>query len=196
MEKAESVKNHLRSEVLALRGKLTTPQRVIQSAKVLQRVFDLGLMEQAKWIHFYCSAGSEVETSGMMAHALRSGKRVSVPRMDTGMNRLVLSEVRDPAKELSQNGVEIPEPLEEFYRPVEEGLMDLFIIPGVAFDENGGRLGKGKGYYDRLLAPIISRNPVVGLAFESQIVPEVPMEEHDIRVDWIVTEKRVIRCRN
>ncbi|HSG05294.1 MAG TPA: 5-formyltetrahydrofolate cyclo-ligase, partial [Nitrospiria bacterium] len=161
MEDAGSIKHQLRREVLARRKKLTVPQRVLHSAEVLQRVFDLEVMERAEWVHFYCSAGSEVETSGMIAHALRSGKRVSVPRMDSRANRLVLSEVLNPAKELLPNSAGIPEPLEAFYRPVGEDRMDLFVIPGVAFDMKGGRLGKGKGYYDRLLAPLVGGRPVV-----------------------------------
>jgi 5-formyltetrahydrofolate cyclo-ligase len=73
--------------------------------------------------------------------------------------------------------------------------MDLFVVPGVAFDDQGNRLGQGAGYYDRLLTGISERIPIVGLAFELQIVERVPTNDHDIRVDWIITEKRLIKCR-
>ncbi len=196
MNLPEDDKKKIREEVLARRKKGTTPQRVLKSADILQKLFELEIMAGAKWLHFYCSAGSEVETSGMIAHAIGSGLRVSVPWMDVQANHLVLSEVLDPTRDLSPNLAGIPEPKEDAFRPVSLEAMDLFVIPGVAFDEKGGRLGKGKGYYDRLLSSMAGRKPVVALAFESQMVPEVPMEEHDIRVDWVITEKRSIECRN
>ena len=84
-----------------------------------------------------------------------------------------------------------PNPAES--TPVALSDVDLAIIPGVAFDERGNRLGYGMGYYDRLLSRF--KGSTVALAFELQILPSVPREEHDVRVGKIVTEKRVINCR-
>ncbi|HET6464357.1 MAG TPA: 5-formyltetrahydrofolate cyclo-ligase, partial [Nitrospiria bacterium] len=131
----------------------------------------------------------------MIAHALSLGKRVTVPKMEPASKRLLLSELKDPTRELSPGPIGIPEPKPEAIRPVEVDRMDLFIVPGIAFDQRGNRLGQGAGYYDRLLTPVAERIPIIGLAFEIQVVERVPTGDHDIRVNWIVTEKRVIEIR-
>ena len=191
----QAEKQFLRKEMLARRGKLTTAQRVIRSADILQRLFELEPMRSASWVHFYVSYGSEVETTGMIANAIRSGKQVTVPKMDPIVNRLVLSELKDPVRELAPNDQGIPEPLPEAFRPVEPDRMDIMIVPGVGFDERGHRLGQGAGYYDRLLAAVSGKITIVGLAFDPQIVPDSPVGEHDVGVNWVITEKRVIECR-
>ncbi len=188
-------KRRLRKELLARRDKITTAQRVIRSADILERLFALEAMRAASWVNFYVSYGSEVETTGMIAHALVRGKRVAVPKMDPAEKRLLLSELKDPVRDLSPAPLGIPEPKPEAFRPVEAVGMDLIVTPGVAFDETGRRLGRGGGYYDRYLSDLSGKIPVVALAFELQMVPEVPEGARDIRVDWIITEKRVIKCR-
>ena len=187
-------KRRLRKEVLARRDKLTTAQRVIRSADILQKLFESEAVRSAAWVHFYVSHGSEVETTGMIAHALSRGKRVTVPKMEPASKQWVLSELKDPVRELSPGPKGIPEPKPEAFRPVEIGAMDLFVVPGVAFDERGNRLGQGAGYYDRLLTGILGRIPIIGLAFELQLVKKIPVGDHDVRVGWIVTEKRIIKC--
>ncbi len=187
-------KQRFRKEVLARRDKLTTALRVIRSADILQKLFELEAARSATWIHFYVSFGSEVETTGMIAHALSRGKRVTVPKMDSTSKQLILSELKDPVRELSPGPKGIPEPKPEAFRPIEINKMDLFVVPGVAFDEGGNRLGQGAGYYDRLLTGISGRIPIVGLAFELQLIKEIPVGEHDVKVNWIVTEKRTIKC--
>ena len=185
-------KKQLREEILSRRSAVSTANRVIRSADILQRLFELEATRAASWVHFYVSYGSEVETTGMIAHALKQGLRVSVPKMDADANRLVLSELKDPVRDLTPNARGIPEPKPETFRAVEIGEMDLIVVPGIAFDEKGNRLGQGGGHYDRLLSGVSGRIPILGLAFESQMAPAVPVEDHDIPVDWIVTEKRVI----
>ena len=187
-------KARLRKEVLARRDRLTTAQRVLRSADILQKLFELEAVRSATWIHFYVSCGGEVETTGMIAHALSRGKRVTVPKMEPGSKQLILSELKDPVRELTAGPKGIPEPRPEVFRPVETGMMDLFVVPAIAFDERGNRLGQGAGYYDRLLAGISGRIPIVGLAFELQIVKEIPVGDHDVKVTWIVTEKQIIKC--
>jgi len=188
-------KRRLRETILARRKKLTAAQRVIRSADILQRLFELDEVNAARWIQFYVSFGSEVETTGMIAHALSLGKRVAVPKIEPESRSIVLSEIKDPVGDLSPGASGFPEPTAASYRPVEIGNIDLFVIPGIAFDEGGNRIGRGDGYYDRFLSPVSGKIPILATAFEFQVVETVPIAEHDVRVGWIVTEKRTIRCR-
>lgn len=187
-------KRRLRREMLERRDAFPAVNRVIHSAAILQRLFELAAMQSAKWVQFYVSYGSEVETVGMIAHALTHGKRVAVPKVE-GESRLILSELCNPARELTPGWRGIPEPKPEFVRPVGLEEMNLLVVPGIAFDDKGNRLGQGAGYYDRLLACVSDRIPIVALAFELQVIPELSTSPNDVRMNLIVTEKRVIECR-
>ena len=113
---------------------------------------------------------------------------------------MILSEIRQYPEEVEPGAYGIPEPKKEFIRRVDPDTVDLFVLPGVAFDVHGGRLGYGAGYYDRILvgtAPSrdFLRVSLIALAFELQLVDRVPSSVHDVRVHKIVTEERVIECR-
>lgn len=122
----------------------------------------------------------------MIKRALAEGKRVALPKVKG--NGLELFEIREFEKEVSPGVWGIPEP-NEHNRIILEAV-DLVIVPGLAFDERGDRLGYGAGFYDKLLASHVK--PTVALAFEVQMVKQVPAVQHDIRINKIVTEKRVI----
>jgi 5-formyltetrahydrofolate cyclo-ligase len=187
-------KQRLRAEVRKKRSAIPLPNRVLKSATILERLFELNEMRSARWVKFYVSHGSEVETEGMIAHALVHGKRVAVPKVE-GENRLMLSELLHPVRELSPGWKGIKEPKPDCLRLVGIEEMNLLVVPGIAYDEQGNRIGQGVGFYDRFLVQAVGRIPIVALAFELQIVPEVPVEPNDVRMDFIVTEKRIIKCK-
>ncbi len=139
---------------------------------------------------FFASFRSEVETGPMIRHALASGKRVILPKVSG--KELALFEIRDLDKDVAPGAWDIPEPVTS--HPAELAEIDLIITPGAAFDERGNRLGYGAGFYDRILSAFTGTT--IALAFEAQIVPEVPTDEHDIPVKKIVTEKRVITAHS
>lgn len=146
-------------------------------------------------------AWREFDCEPLCRRMLREGKRVALPRTEksalsgaTAMASWVEDWDRDVVVDPSSSfgGV--------MYGPragLEEARLaelDLVIVPGLGFDERGGRLGRGAGFYDRVLGGLRPEARRVAVAFECQIVPEVPMEAHDERVDVVVTEERVIRC--
>jgi 5-formyltetrahydrofolate cyclo-ligase len=135
---------------------------------------------------FFASFRSEVDTLPMIRHALAAGKRAILPKV-RGKD-LALFEIRDFDKDTAPGAWGIPEPREIMPVTVED--VDFMIVPGLAFDENGNRLGYGAGFYDRLLP--YYKKETAALAFEIQIVPEVPISSLDIPVKQIVTEKRTI----
>lgn len=123
----------------------------------------------------------------MIRRALAEGKRVVLPKVDG--KALSLFEIHDFDKDVSSGAWGIPEPQRGKRIDFEE--VDLIIMPGAVFDELGNRLGYGAGYYDKLLSK--GGKTTVALAFEVQIVPKVPRGVHDIPVQKIVTEKRIIK---
>ncbi len=161
-----------------------------KSAAIMEKLFALKEFAEAKTILFYASKKDEVQTFAMIQKALDMGKRVALPITVVEGKNLVLSEISN-VKGLMAGAFSVPEPAE--YMPVQADAIDLVIVPGIAFDEKGDRIGHGMGYYDKLLKTMPQAR-FVALAFEFQIIPDVPEEAHDVRVHKIVTEERVIEC--
>jgi 5-formyltetrahydrofolate cyclo-ligase len=146
----------------------------------------------AKTIMFYVDARSEVRTRHSLPDALRSGKRIIVPWCLN--NELELFHLED-MNELSIGMYKILEPKPELRdlpaKKVTAEDLDIVMVPGVAFDRSGARMGHGFGYYDKLLQNARPDAPLVALAFECQFFPEIPTGAHDIFMDKIITEQAV-----
>ena len=142
----------------------------------------------------YVDAGSEVSTGFALPAVIAGGKRIVVPwcRPETG--ELGLFRL-DHVDELAVGAHGILEPRSDLRTRADRLVMpaeiDLAFVPGVAFDRTGGRLGQGRGYYDRLLANVRADAVLVGLAFDAQIVAAVPADPHDVGMDVVVTETHV-----
>ncbi len=185
-------KNALRKQIYALRDSLTPEEIAAKSEAVAGQLAKLPFYREAGTIMFFLSFRSEVDTLGMVRDNLGRGKRVLVPKSLPEERLLVPSQLLDLKKDLIMGHYNIPEPGPAALRPVEPEEIDLLIVPGVAFDLSGNRLGYGGGYYDRFFERLRPAVPLVALAFELQIVDRVPVEPWDRRMDWIVTEKRAI----
>ena len=147
--------------------------------------------QSAKTVMWYVDAGSEVRTRHTLPEALAHGKRVVVPYCIVDTNELELFHL-ESMEELVEGAYRILEPRADLravpakiLRPEE---LDLVMVPGTAFDARGGRMGQGKGYYDRLLARARPDAPLVALAFECQMFPEIPVDAHDVFMDAVLTE--------
>jgi len=139
----------------------------------------------------YCSKAPEVDTSTIIPALLSQGKRVVVPIIEKETTSLRLSYVNDPCH-LVESTFRVPEPIGN-EEPVQAMDVDVVLVPMLAFDRAGNRLGYGAGYYDRFL----SANPgirKIGLAFSCQEISSVPAEANDIRMDCIVTENGAFLC--
>jgi 5-formyltetrahydrofolate cyclo-ligase len=143
---------------------------------------------------FFVSMQSEVRTEELIRAALAAGQRVVVPITRLKERRLDPSELRDFDADLAEGTFGVWEPKPECYRPVAPHTIDLVIMPGLAFDAQGGRTGYGMGLYDRFLKRVPCIVPRIALAYEVQVVDEVPMKPYDQRVDLILTEDRRIEC--
>jgi 5-formyltetrahydrofolate cyclo-ligase len=181
-----SLKKTLRKQVLAVRDRLSPEERAAKSRAIGEKLFALPEFISARAVMFFASFRSEVDTVPMIRRALTSGKRVVLPKVKG--RALEFFEITDYESDVVPGTWGIPEPAGS--RPVDLAQIDFIVTPGAAFDERGNRLGYGAGYYDKILSSF--RGTAVALAFEEQIIKEIPVDAHDIPVRKIVTEKRVI----
>ncbi|WP_162523532.1 5-formyltetrahydrofolate cyclo-ligase [Calorimonas adulescens] len=184
-------KKELRSYVLSLREGLTEDEIKSKSLIIADRLLSLSFYFKAAVIMAYMDYKKEVRTLTVIERAMKDGKRVVLPLTKPDTHELILVEVRDLNRDIATGFKGIKEPVYENKRIVAPGDVDLILVPGVVFDERGYRIGYGGGYYDRFLNKTCATK--IGLAFELQIHP-VPEDVHDVRVDYVVTEKRTIEC--
>ncbi|MBS3947384.1 MAG: 5-formyltetrahydrofolate cyclo-ligase [Dethiobacter sp.] len=185
-------KQTLRREVLARREALSWEEIGEKSRQIAVRLFALPAYRQAATVMYFLNFGKEVQTLDMVTASLAHGKRVVAPKTVHSERRMILSEILDVALDLAPGRWGIPEPKPERLRPVAADEIDFVLVPGVAFDERGNRLGYGGGYYDRFFAELREDVPLVALTFEVQVVPEVPVASWDRQIDIILTEERLI----
>jgi 5-formyltetrahydrofolate cyclo-ligase len=140
----------------------------------------------------FLSFGSEVNTDYIVEWGWRRGKRILVPSCKPETRELIISPITS-FDQVAPGYFGIREPKREFLKPVSTEEIDLVVVPAVAFDRRGYRVGYGGGYYDRFLTGMDV--PKIGLAFSCQIIPEAPISPYDLPVDGIVTEKEYIRTR-
>jgi 5-formyltetrahydrofolate cyclo-ligase len=180
-------KRALRKTYRARRDAL--PNREQRSAAICARITTLLIYQRAEVIHCFLPIRSEVDTLPLLTHAFAQHKRVVVPVVRPGTTELAHSWLRslDTAEvEPGIFGTLQPRALHH----ADPGDWDVVIVPLLAFDRQGYRLGYGKGYYDRLLTA--APTPTVGAAFAAQEAPHVPHEPHDIPLTWVVTEEEAI----
>ena len=168
------------------------------SRQICQTFMAQPAYQAAKAVMWYVDAGSEVRTRHTLPTALAHGKRVVVPWCVVETNQLELFLLEDMS-ELVEGAYKILEPKAELRqlpaKVVQPGELDLVMVPGTAFDPRGGRMGQGKGYYDRLLARARPDAPLVALAFDCQIFDEIPVAAHDVFMDLVLTEQKVYQGR-
>jgi len=181
----------LRREVLARRDSLPADARAAASAAIAERVAALPEFVAAGAVLLTLAFRSEWNTRPLVRAALASAKQVVVPRVDRATRMLELHSIADPDRDVVPGHLDIPEPRAERPRVPREAI-DFVLVPGVAFDLEGRRLGYGGGYYDRLLPLLSPRAARIAGAFDMQIVELVPAAPHDVRIDAIVTESRTI----
>jgi len=163
-----------------------------RSRAACRRFLELPQYAGAATVLVYMHIRDEVRTADLVTHALQTGKRVVVPYCVGDDLRLFL--LADRA-ELLPGTLGIPEPKESLRSRAEKQVapeeLDLLAVPGLAFDRAGGRVGHGRGYFDRLLRHLRPDACSIGLAFECQLFDRVPMDSHDVPLDGIVTEERI-----
>jgi 5-formyltetrahydrofolate cyclo-ligase len=186
-------KNVIRKELLKQRGALTPGEVSKKSRIITGRLLEMEEYRKASFIMTYLHFRNEVETDNLIRQAMADGKRVVVPATDISNRRIIPSLLMRYPDDLEPGPLQIMEPRASCLRLCNPASIDLVIVPGVAFDLEGNRLGYGGGFYDRFL-PLTKPEAVsVGLSFEFQVLARLERSPHDIPVDYVLTEDRMIK---
>ena len=186
-------KRTLRESLIAARDALPAAMRARASRSIADRIAALPAWRAARVVLLTLPFRSEWDARLAVRDALADGKTVAVPRVDAPARMLHALVIEDLERDVEPGYRGIPEPRAD--RPtIPLDRIDWVLVPGIAFDPAGKRLGYGGGYYDRLLPLLPPAAERVAGAFEAQIVERVPAARHDIGVDCIVTERRMLAC--
>lgn len=180
-------KTSIRLQFLAERRARPTADCVALSTEIQQRFVATKLFQEAGCLALYSAIHNEVLTDRVARRALELGKTLTYPRVKGGGLEFV--PVAEP-DDLDKGAFGILEPQGRAVMPI--GALDLIVIPGVAFDLSGHRLGYGRGFYDRALAACRSDCVKVGFAYETQLVAGLPVAQHDERLSVLITENRTL----
>lgn len=188
-------KKVIRQEMLRKRSKLSMNEILEKSEDIAEILFNLNQYGNSNFIFSFISFKDEVNTHEIIKNSINNGKRIGVPVTIPKTRELLVSELMDFDKELELGYYNILAPKEEYTRIVSPEQVDLVLVPGVAFDRRGYRVGYGGGYYDRFFNKLKKGIIKIGLCYNMQILPQVPIDSYDIPVDYIITEKGLTVCK-
>lgn len=183
-------KRAVREIALGLRTALTKEERVEKSRKILSFVTELSEFQESKTIMSFLNFGDEVDTTPLAENILKLGKCLVLP-LCAPHGVLIPAEIKDLKGDIEPGKWGIREPKKEDLVSVNPEEIELIIVPGAAFDRQGNRLGYGGGYYDRFLNRLRPETPKIALAFSCQVLPEIPLDPYDLKVDALITEEGV-----
>jgi 5-formyltetrahydrofolate cyclo-ligase len=185
-------KRKLRERVLAARAAMLPEARAAASSAIARHLLGMPPLVTARTVAAYVGFDTELDTLPFLAAVLAQGRRLLLPRVvdveSPERRHLVLHQVGDIDRDTRPGRWGIREPDASVCPAVDPLEVDLILLPGVAFDRRGGRLGYGAGFYDRLLLRLRPDCLRVAAAFSVQVVPAVPLEPHDQRVERLLTD--------
>jgi len=192
MEEIREAKRELREKIDTAIKALPEEEHHLKISEIETRLFDFANFLEARIVLLYVAHKNEIETQNILKKTFDYGKIIVLPIFETDKGKVRLLKVDDPTRDLVEGPRGLLEPNPERCREVPMECIDIAVIPCIAVDEKGGRLGAGDGYYDRLIPQLPITTRKVALALEDQIVPQIPTETHDKHVDIIITDKRTI----
>jgi len=181
------VKHKIRRHIREKLNSHSELEKTKKSGIIKDKLFNEKAFKEAEVVMFYVSLKDEVNTTSMIDEAIRIGKRVCVPVIIKEEKRLIAGEIKDRISDLERQHFGIYQPREGHVKEVPLEDIDMIIVPGIAFDKNNVRLGRGHGYYDRFLCALPNDTRTVGLAFDFQVVEHLPQDSHDIPVWKTIT---------
>ena len=185
--KKQSLRKHLRDMLDTMEAEVTAGKSRLATEKLIR----LPEFRAARVVMIYVSTDREVDTAGVAAAAWSAGKMVLVPKVNIADRHMIALECKSMHSGLVASGYGILEPTEGDAHPIES--IDLIVVPGLAFDRDGNRLGQGAGFYDRFLSTPGMRATTAAVAFSEQVIDSVPTNGTDWPIDILVTDKEVVR---
>jgi len=192
MEEISAAKIQIRADIANTISALSENEIHEKTSAVENRLFEFANFLESKIALLYVNGNLEVQTKSIIQKSYSYNKIVVLPAFDPESFKMKLMKVDTSEQELTPGPRGVLEPDASKCKVVPMDRIDIAIIPGLAFDEKGGRIGAGTGYYDRLVPRLDITTRKVALTFEEQIIPQAPMESHDKHVDIIITDKRII----
>ena len=184
-------KSLIRRRILSQRLELNSDEAQTLSQIIQERLLGLKVYADAETIMCYMPCRQEVNTELLIRHALEAGKRVCLPVVISAPKQLLACQINHPHQELEPDAYGILSPCYPGAKVVNSNEIQLIIVPGIAFDERGYRLGYGGGYYDRFLSQP-HQATTAGLAYSFQLVDKLPVATHDIKLDLVITERGIL----
>ncbi len=181
------MKHRIRKEIKKKLEAHSELEKTRKSAIIKDRLFNEKEFEKSKVVMFYVSLKDEVNTLTMVDEALKMGKRVCVPVVLMEEKRLIAGEIKDRKEDLEKQHFGIYQPKKGRVRELPLEDIDLVVVPGIAFDKTNVRLGRGHGYYDRFLSGLPKSAKTIGLAFDFQVLDDLPKDPHDVPVWKTIT---------
>lgn len=179
----------LRQRIRAVLKEMSPEHRIKASERACRLLEAQTVWQHARAILFYAPMPGELDIWPLVVDSVAAGKTVALPRFNPEAKKYIASRIKCATEDISRGQFGIREPHDRCER-ISLNRLDLILVPGVAFDQHGRRLGRGKGFYDQLLETV--RGPTCGVAFDEQIVGEVPVEPHDVHLNCILTPTRWI----
>jgi 5-formyltetrahydrofolate cyclo-ligase len=192
MEEIQITKSQIRSDIAKTLATLSEKEIVAKTKAIENKLFEFANFLESKIALMYVNSDSEVPTHKILARSYAYSKILVLPAFRPESFEMTLMKVDDLNHDLKSGSRGILEPDADRCKVVPIERIDIAIIPAVALDEKGGRIGSGDGYYDRLIPNLAITTRKVALALEEQIIPQAPIESHDKHVDIIITDKRII----
>ncbi len=192
MDEIFEKKQEIRQSVAKSIDTLSDKERAEKTRGIEHRVFEFANFLEAKIVLLYIASKYEVRTEGILRRCFDYNKIIVLPAFESSRHKIKLYKVDNLSEDTIPGPRQIPEPNPGKCKIVPMDCLDIAIVPSIALDEKGSRLGTGEGCYDRLIPKLPATTRKVTLAFEEQILPQIPMEPHDKHVDIIITEKRII----
>lgn len=192
-------KHYLRKHIIKKRSMMTPDEVNYKSLNIIDRIMELNCYKNSKIVMCYMDIKNEVSLQEFIKKSLESKKRICIPRIEGdshGRGKIEPYEIKDMENDVEKGAYGIPEPEKFKCKKVKPDSIDIVIVPGIVFDMNGHRIGYGAGYYDIFLKSVNINCMKIAASYEMQLVEKIKNAWHDVPVDIIVTEKRVIKCSN
>lgn len=180
-------KVEIRQNIIKKRNEIGLKDKLIRDDMIKDKLLNSDFYKQSNNIFIYVSCGSEVDTKSIIKIAMKEGKRIFVPRIIKETKEMKAIEI-ESLYELERNTYGILEP-KNSSNVIDKNEIDIIIVPGIAFDYVGNRIGYGGGYYDRYLNEIALKRNKIALVYDFQLIDRLESEQHDVSVDYIITDK-------